>query len=93
MSVCAAKRYRLPAITQTRDFPIGGGLMSYGGIFFESHRIAGVYTGRLIKGARPSDLPVQQVKGFELFVNVKTAKALGITLPKSLLVAADNIIE
>ena len=88
-----ALKYRLPAITQTRDFPIAGGLMSYGGNFFESHRIAGVYAARIIKGARPADLPVQQVKGFEFFVNVKTAKTLGITLPASLLVAADKIIE
>jgi putative ABC transport system substrate-binding protein len=88
-----ALKYRLPAITQTRDFPIAGGLMSYGGNFFESHRIAGRYAGRLIKGARPADLPVQQVKSFELFVNLKTAKALGVTFPMTLLAAADNVIE
>jgi putative ABC transport system substrate-binding protein len=88
-----ALKYRLPAIAQTRDFPIAGGLMSYGGNFFESHRIAGVYTARLIKGARPADLPVQQVKGFEFFVNLKTAKTLGIAFPKNLLAAADKIIE
>jgi len=88
-----ALKYRLPAITQTRDFPIAGGLMSYGGNFFESHRLAGVYVARLIKGARPADLPVQQVKGFELFVNLKTAKILGITFPMSLLASADNVIE
>jgi putative ABC transport system substrate-binding protein len=88
-----ALKYRLPAITQTRDFPIAGGLMSYGGNFFESHRIAGVYTARLIKGARPADLPVQQVKGFEFFVNLKTAKTLGLTFPTSLLAAADKVIE
>ena len=88
-----ALKYRLPAITQTRDFPIAGGLMSYGGNFFESHRQAGVYTARLIKGARPADLPVQQVKGFEFFVNRKTAKILGITLPMTLLASADKVIE
>ena len=88
-----ALKYRLPAITQTRDFPIAGGLMSYGGNFFESHRIAGVYTARVIKGACPADLPVQQVKGFEFFVNLKTAKTLGITLPTSLLTRADKVIE
>jgi putative ABC transport system substrate-binding protein len=88
-----ALKYRLPAITQTRDFPIAGGLMSYGGNFFESHRIAGVYAARVIKGARPADLPVQQVKSFEFFVNLKTAKALGVTLPPSMLVAADKVIE
>ena len=88
-----ALKYRLPAITQTRDFSIAGGLMSYGGNFFESHRIAGVYAARVIKGARPADLPVQQVKSFEFFVNLKTAKALGVTLPPSMLVAADKVIE
>jgi len=88
-----ALKYRLPAITQTRDFAIAGGLMSYGGNFFESHRIAGVYTARLIKGARPADLPVQQVKGFEFFINVKTAKTLGIKLPMDVLAAADTVIE
>ncbi len=67
--------------------------MSYGGNFFESHRIAGVYAARVIKGARPADLPVQQVKSFEFFVNLKTAKALGVTLPPSMLVAADKVIE
>jgi putative ABC transport system substrate-binding protein len=89
----AVLKYRLPAITQTRDFPIAGGLMSYGGNFFESHRLAGVYTARIIKGARPADLPVQQVKHFELFVNLKTAKTLGITFPPTLLASADNVIE
>jgi len=88
-----ALKYRLPAITQTRDFSIAGGLMSYGGNFFESHRIAGVYAARVIKGARPADLPVQQVKSFEFFVNLKTAKALGITLPVTLLTSADHVIE
>ena len=88
-----ALRQRLPAITQTRDFPIAGGLMSYGGNFFESHRIAGVYTARLIKGARPADLPVQHVKGFEFFVNLKAAKSLGITVSMSLLTTADKVIS
>ena len=88
-----ALKYRLPAIAQTRDFALAGGLMSYGGNFFESHRIAGVYAARLIKGARPADLPVQQVKGFEFFVNLKTAKTLGITLPMSLLTTADKVMN
>ena len=88
-----ALKYRLPAIQQSRDFAIAGGLMSYGGNFFESHRIAGVYAARLIKGARPADLPVQQVKSFELFVNLKTARSLGITFPVTLLASADNVIE
>ena len=88
-----ALRSRLPAITQTRDFPIAGGLMSYGGNFFESHRIAGVYAARILNGAYPADLPVQQVTGFEFFINLKTAKTLGITVPTSLLTIADKVIE
>jgi putative ABC transport system substrate-binding protein len=88
-----ALKYRLPTITQSRDFPIAGGLMSYGGNFSESHRIAGVYAARVLKGARPGDLPVQQVKNFEFFVNLKTAKTFGIALPNSLLIAADKVIE
>lgn len=88
-----ALKYRLPAVQQSRDFAIAGGLMSYGGNFFESHRLAGVYAARLIKGARPADLPVQQVTGVELFVNQKTAKALGITFPMILLARADKVIE
>jgi putative ABC transport system substrate-binding protein len=88
-----ALKYRLPAITQTRDFPLAGGLMSYGGNFFESHRVAGLYTARIMKGARPADLPVQQVKGFEFFVNLKTAKMLGLTLPMTLLASADHVID
>ena len=88
-----ALKFRLPAITQTRDFPLAGGLLSYGGNFFESHRIAGVYAARVLSGAYPADLPVQQVKGFEFFVNLKTAKALGVTVPTSLLTIADKVIE
>jgi len=88
-----ALKYRLPAITQTRDFPLAGGLMSYGGNFFESHRVAGIYTARIIKGARPAELPVQQVKGFEFFVNLKTAKMLGLALPMTLLASADHVVE
>ena len=87
-----ALKHRMPAITQTRDFPIAGGLMSYGGNFFESHRIAGLYTARVLNGAQPADLPVQQVKGFEFFVNLKTAKALRVTIPASLLATADKVI-
>ena len=88
-----ALRYRLPAIQQSRDFAIAGGLMSYGGNFFESHRLAGVYAARVIKGARPADLPVQQVTGVEFFVNLQTAKTLGIKFPMTLLARADKVIE
>ena len=86
-------RRAVPAIHQSRDFAIAGGLMSYGGSFVESHRQAGVYTGRILKGAKPADLPVQQVTKVELFINLKTAKALGVTFPLSLVGRADQVIE
>jgi putative tryptophan/tyrosine transport system substrate-binding protein len=86
-------RHAVPAIHQSRDFTIGGGLMSYGGSFAESHRQAGVYTGRILRGDRPADLPVQQVTKVELFINLKTAKALGITVPQSVQNRADEVIE
>jgi putative tryptophan/tyrosine transport system substrate-binding protein len=88
-----AIHHAVPAITQSRDFPIGGGLMSYGGDFVQSHRQAGVYMGRVLKGEKPSDLPVQRVTKLELFINLKTAKNLGITVPLSLLARADEVIE
>ena len=87
-----AVRHAVPAIHQSRDFTTAGGLMSYGGSFAESHRQAGVYTGRIIKGAKPADLPVQQVTKVELFINLKAAKTLGVTFPPSLLGRADDVI-
>jgi putative ABC transport system substrate-binding protein len=86
-------RHGVPAIHQSRDFSTAGGLMSYGGSFVESHRQAGVYTGRVIKGDKPADLPVQQVTKVELFINLKTAKTLGVTVPLPLLGRADEVIE
>jgi putative ABC transport system substrate-binding protein len=88
-----ATRYGVPAITQSRDFPIAGGLMSYGGDFTQSHRRAGIYTGRILNGEKPADLPVQLVTKVELFVNLKAAGALGVTLPPSLISSADVVIE
>ncbi|AWN50973.1 ABC transporter substrate-binding protein [Methylobacterium sp. 17Sr1-1] len=88
-----ARRHALPAVTQTRDFPLAGGLMSYGGDFTQTHRLAGLYTGRILKGERPADLPVQLVTKVELFVNLAAAAALGLTVPTSLLVGADTVIE
>jgi putative ABC transport system substrate-binding protein len=86
-------RHAVPAIHQSRDFTIAGGLMSYGGNFVESHRQAGVYTGRILNGEKPADLPVQLVTQVELFINLKAAKTLGVTVPLPLLGRADQVIE
>lgn len=83
----------VPAITQSRDFPLAGGLMSYGGDFEQSHRHTGIYAGRILKGEKPSDLPVQRVTKVEMFINLKAASTLGISFPPSLLSSADGVIE
>jgi putative ABC transport system substrate-binding protein len=86
-------RYRVPAIHQFREFAAAGGLMSYGASTTESSRLAGIYTGRILKGEKPGDLPVQLSTAIELVINMKTAKALGITVPLSLAYRADGVIE
>jgi putative tryptophan/tyrosine transport system substrate-binding protein len=88
-----ALRYGVPAITQSRDFPIAGGLMSYGGDFAQSHRRTGVYAGRILNGEKPSNLPVQLVTKVEFFVNLKAAKILGLEFSPSLISGADEVIE
>ena len=91
--ITLAARYRLPAIYSNKFFVAAGGLMSYGVVAVEQYRQSASYVDRIIRGAKPSDLPVQAPTKYETVVNLKTAKALGLTVPASLLVAADEVIE
>jgi putative tryptophan/tyrosine transport system substrate-binding protein len=88
-----ALRYRLPTMSYNHEFAAAGGLISYGGCMTESFRLQGIYTARVLKGEKPADLPVQQVTTFQMVLNLGTAKALGLTIPETLVAVADEVIQ
>jgi putative ABC transport system substrate-binding protein len=91
--IALSLRHRIPIIAHIREYPVDGALMSYGASLADTYRQVGVYAGKLLRGAKPDDLPVLRPTKFELIINIQAARALGLSVPQSILVVSDELIE